>query len=51
MAKKNLRTPSGTAGLVRYEEDAESKFQLEPKMIIFISVAMIVLEVILFLLF
>ena len=43
-AKDKLRTPSGMAGLVRYEEDAESKIKLEPRMVIFISVAIIILE-------
>ena len=36
--KKKMRTPSGMAGLVRYEEDAESKLKLEPKIVVFVGV-------------
>jgi preprotein translocase subunit Sec61beta len=49
--KKRLTTPSGMAGLVRYEEDTESKFKIEPKIVVFISIAIIILEIILFSLF
>ncbi len=49
--KKKLRAPSGMAGLVRYEEDAESKIKLKPKIVVFIAVAIIILEIILFSLF
>lgn len=52
MAEKDkLKTPSGMAGLVRYEEDAESKIKLEPKMVIFISIALIILEILMFMFF
>jgi preprotein translocase subunit Sec61beta len=47
-AKDKLQTPSGMAGLVRYEEDSESKIKLEPKTVIFISVAIIIIEILLF---
>jgi len=46
--KKKLRTPTGMAGLVRYEESAESKIKMEPKIVVFIGVAVIILELILF---
>ncbi len=46
--KKKLRTPTGMAGLVRYEEGAESKIKMEPKIVVFIGVAVIILELILF---
>ena len=51
MAKEKLQTPSGMAGLVRYGEDAESKIKLEPRMVIFISVAIIIFEILMFLFF
>ena len=51
MAKEKLQTPSGMAGLVRYEEDAESKIKLEPRMVIFISVAIIIFEILMFFFF
>ena len=49
--KKNLKTPTGMAGLVRYEEDAESKIKLEPKFVVAFAVAIIVLEIVLFIAF
>jgi preprotein translocase subunit Sec61beta len=52
MSKKdNMRTPMGSAGLVRYDEDTESKIKMEPKVVIFIGVAIVALEVVLFALF
>ena len=45
--KKNLKTPTGMAGLVRYEEDSESKIKLEPKVVIAIASGLIILEIIL----
>jgi preprotein translocase subunit Sec61beta len=38
------KTPAGTAGLMRYEEDTESKLKLEPKIVVFACVAIIILE-------
>ncbi|NIM47584.1 MAG: preprotein translocase subunit Sec61beta [Candidatus Aenigmarchaeota archaeon] len=49
--KKKLRAPTGMAGLVRYEEDTESRIKLEPKIIVFIAIAIIFLEILLFSLF
>jgi preprotein translocase subunit Sec61beta len=43
-----MKTPMGAAGLVRYEEDAESKIKMEPKIVIFIAVAIIIMEIVLF---
>lgn len=51
MAKEKLQTPSGMAGLVRYEEGAESKIKLEPRMVIFISIALIIFEILMFFFF
>lgn len=47
MAQKDKlgKTPAGTAGLMRYEEDTESKLKLEPKIVVFACVAIIILEV------
>jgi preprotein translocase subunit Sec61beta len=48
--KQKLKSPSGVAGLVRYdEEDKESIIKLKPIHVIGISIALIVLELILFL--
>jgi preprotein translocase subunit Sec61beta len=46
MAQKEKigNTPAGMAGLMRYEEDADSKLKLDPKIVIFACVAIIVLE-------
>jgi preprotein translocase subunit Sec61beta len=38
------KTPSGMAGLMRYEEDSESKLKLDPKIVVFACVAIIILE-------
>ena len=48
--KQKLRSPSGIAGLVRYdEEDKESIIKLKPIHVIGICIALVVLEAILFL--
>jgi preprotein translocase subunit Sec61beta len=48
--KQKLRSPSSVAGIVRYdEEDKESLIKLKPMHVIGISVALIILEIILFL--
>ena len=48
--QKQQRAPSAIAGLVRYdEEDKESLIRLKPIHVIIISLALIILEVILFL--
>jgi preprotein translocase subunit Sec61beta len=48
--KQKLRSPSGIAGLVRYdEEDKESIIKLKPIHVIGICIALVVLETILFL--
>jgi preprotein translocase subunit Sec61beta len=47
---KRQQTPSTIAGLVRYdEEDKESLIKLKPIHVIGISIALIILELILFL--
>jgi len=51
MAEKKLRAPSTIAGLVRYdEEDKESFIKLKPIHVVGIAIALIILEIILFLL-
>lgn len=45
-----MRSPSGVAGLVRYdEEDKESIIKLKPVHVIGICIALVVLELVLFL--
>ncbi len=46
MAQKDAlgKTPTGMAGLMRYEEGADSKLKLDPKIVVFACVAIIVLE-------
>ena len=46
--KQKLRSPSGMAGLVRYDEGGASKIKLKPIHVIGVVVAFIVLEAILF---
>lgn len=48
--KQKLRTPSGVAGLVRYDEEAgDSLIKLKPIHVFGIAVGLIAIEVILFL--
>jgi len=48
--KQKLRSPSGVAGIVRYdEEDKESLIKLKPIHVVGISIALIILEILLFL--
>jgi len=47
--KQKLRTPSGVAGLVRFEEEEDSLIKIKPIHVFGIAVGLIVLEVILFL--
>jgi len=48
--KQKMRSPSGVAGLVRYdEEDKESIIKLKPVHVIGICIALVVLELVLFL--
>jgi preprotein translocase subunit Sec61beta len=52
MAQKQMRTPSGSAGLVRYdEEDNEVLIRLKPSYIFGIAIGFIILELILYLSF
>ena len=48
--KQKMRAPSTIAGLVRYEEEGESLINLKPKHVVGIVVALIILELFLFLL-
>ena len=47
--RKKMRAPTTMAGLVRYEEEEESLIKLKPQHVIIIIVALIILEVFLFL--
>jgi len=47
--KKRLRTPTGIAGLVKYEDEGESLIKLKPVHVVGIAVGLIILELILFL--
>ena len=47
--KKQMRAPSGMAGLVKYEDEGESLIKLKPIHVVGIAVGFIVLEAILFL--
>lgn len=48
--KKKLRAPTTMAGLVRYEEAEESLVKLEPKHVVGTIIAIIIIELFLFLL-
>jgi preprotein translocase subunit Sec61beta len=50
MAEKKQQMPTSAAGLVRYDEDEESLIKLKPIHIIAVSVALTVIELLLFLL-
>ena len=49
MAEKKQRIPTSTAGLVRYEEDEESLIKLKPIHIVIASIALAIVEMLLFL--
>jgi preprotein translocase subunit Sec61beta len=44
--KSEMRTPSGVAGLVRYDEDDHSYIKLKPMYVVAIAVVMVVIEAI-----
>ena len=45
MAHKNeMRTPSGVAGLVRYDEDDKSYIKMKPMHVAAIAIAIIIIE-------
>jgi preprotein translocase subunit Sec61beta len=49
MSKKDrMNTPMGSAGLVRYDEGSESKIKMGPKVVIFIGIALVVIELLMF---
>jgi preprotein translocase subunit Sec61beta len=47
--KQKLRPPSGVAGLVRYDEAEESLIKMKPIYVFGFAVALIIIEIILFL--
>lgn len=49
--KQKLRAPSGMAGLVKYDDDDKSLIKLKPIHVVEIGVALVILEVVLFLMF
>ncbi|MFH0798178.1 MAG: preprotein translocase subunit Sec61beta [Candidatus Woesearchaeota archaeon] len=47
MAQKNqMRTPSGVAGLVRYDEDDHSYIKMKPMHVAAIAIVIVVIEAI-----
>ena len=49
--KQKLRAPSGMAGLVKYDDDDKSLIKMKPIHVVEIGVALVILELILFLAF
>lgn len=49
--KQKVQAPSGIAGLVRYEEGEDSIIKLKPIHVFGIAIALIVIEIVLFLAF
>jgi preprotein translocase subunit Sec61beta len=47
--KRRMQAPSGMAGLVKYEDEGESLIKMKPIHVVGIGVALILLELILFL--
>ena len=47
--KQKYQTPSGMAGLVKYYDEEDVKFKMDPKIVIGVCVALVIIEVILFL--
>ena len=47
--KKQMRAPSGMAGLVKYDDDDKSLIKLKPMHVVAIAVGFVVVEAILFL--
>jgi preprotein translocase subunit Sec61beta len=47
--KQQMRTPSGVAGLVRFEEAEDAIIKMKPIHVFGIAVALIVMELVLFL--
>ncbi len=51
MAKEKIYLPMGSGGLLRYSEEGEELIRIKPKQLVFISVGIIVFELILNLFF
>lgn len=49
--KKVMRQPSSMAGLVKYEDEGDSLIKIKPIHVFAVSVALILMEIILFLAF
>ncbi|MFH1473938.1 MAG: preprotein translocase subunit Sec61beta [Candidatus Aenigmatarchaeota archaeon] len=47
--KKQMRAPSGMAGLVKYEDEGDSLIKMKPIHVVGIAVGLIVFEMIMFL--
>jgi len=51
MAREKIYIPMGSGGLLRYSEEGEELIKIKPEQLVFISVGIIVFEIILNLLF
>ena len=47
MAKKRYYMPSGWAGLLRFPEEEKNKIKLRPEFIVYVSLAIIFIELLL----
>jgi preprotein translocase subunit Sec61beta len=48
MAKKDkMYMPTGSGGLVRYQEEGDEKIKLKPKHVVYVVVGLVVAEIIL----
>lgn len=43
--KKNMRAPSGVAGLVRYDEEDDALLKLKPTHVVVVALALIIMEI------
>jgi len=48
MAKQEMQTPSGMAGLVRYYDEDKSLIRLNPEHVVAMCISIVILEAILF---
>ncbi len=45
MAEKKITTPTGMAGLVRYEEEEKTSFQIDPKVFVSVTFLLLLIEI------
>lgn len=48
MAEDRIQMPSGMGGLVRYFDDYQSKIEIKPVIVVFIILAVIIIELFLY---